>query len=101
MNDTPKQPSVADNAHAMQLTHTHENGDQEWLCPECGRHTIVRWTPEFQRTVLVTGDETAIHRGGMGGLAIAANVMERASEVDTALDDAWLDLIDGLDIDLP
>ncbi len=54
--------------HEMVLTGHTESGAEEWHCPLCGRRTILRWPPHYERVVLVPGDETATHVGGKGGL---------------------------------
>ena len=46
--------------HTMDLIKEHE-GTEEWLCPDCGRHMLVNWSPKFKRTVLDAGDTSAGH----------------------------------------
>ena len=46
--------------HTMDLIREHE-GTEEWLCPDCGRHMLVNWSPKFKRTILEAGDQTAGH----------------------------------------
>jgi hypothetical protein len=56
---------------------TDPSGMEEWRCPVCGRHFIVRWPPDYERLVLAEGDPKAIHVGtkegevGFGGIAVA------------------------------
>lgn len=54
-----------DNQHQMVIVHQHEDGSQEWHCPTCGRRFIMQWPPNYHRTILEPGDETAVHTGGM------------------------------------
>ena len=46
--------------HIMDLIKEHE-GTEEWLCPDCGRHMLVNWSPKFKRTILEAGDQSAGH----------------------------------------
>jgi DNA-directed RNA polymerase subunit RPC12/RpoP len=62
--------------HEMVLEITHASGAEEWNCPTCGRRLLIKWEPEFKKTILQTGDEFSIHSGGKGGLRIGrAQVM--------------------------
>jgi hypothetical protein len=54
--------------HAMVIVATHESGAEEWHCPTCGRRFLMRWPPAYERTVLVPGDEQAIHSGSKGDI---------------------------------
>jgi hypothetical protein len=54
--------------HDMVLEATHESGAEEWFCPTCGRRFIMRWPPTYEKTVLVPGDEFAIHSGSKGDM---------------------------------
>lgn len=59
-----------------------DTGAERWGCPDCGRLVLIRWSPEFERVVLVAGDEHAIHVGGKGGaqvgsIGLAADESER------------------------
>ena len=63
--------------HEMVHVGTDVSGMEEWRCPVCGRHFIVRWPPDWERLVLVEGDENAPHVGShdfspMFGLASAS-----------------------------
>ena len=63
--------------HEMVHKGTDAAGMEEWRCPVCGRHFIVRWPPDYERLVLAEGDPQAIHVGtkegevGFGGIGIA------------------------------
>jgi hypothetical protein len=63
--------------HEMVHVGTDPSGMEEWRCPVCGRHFIVRWPPDYERLVLAEGDPQAIHVGtkegevGFGGIGIA------------------------------
>lgn len=54
--------------HVMVHRAADSAGADEWLCPECGRHFIVRFDPEFDQLVLVPGDVTVSHTGSQHGL---------------------------------
>jgi hypothetical protein len=45
---------------------TDAAGMEEWRCPVCGRHFIVRWPPNYERLVLAEGDPNASHVGTRG-----------------------------------
>ncbi len=57
-----------DRQHKMILVHESEDASQEWFCPECGRHLLISWPPNYKRVVLEPGDEEAIHSGATGGV---------------------------------
>jgi hypothetical protein len=52
--------------HEMVHVGTDASGMEEWRCPVCGRHFIVRWPPDWERLVLVEGDADAPHVGSKG-----------------------------------
>jgi hypothetical protein len=56
--------------HAMRLVESYPDGTDEWLCPICGRHFLMSTTQGYTKTILETGDETAFHSGGKGGLSM-------------------------------
>ena len=55
--------------HEMVHQGTDASGMEEWRCPVCGRHFIVRWPPDYERLVLVEGDPDTPHVGSKGDLA--------------------------------
>jgi hypothetical protein len=63
--------------HEMVHEGTDASGMEEWRCPVCGRHFVVRWPPDYERLVLAEGDPKAIHVGtkegevGFAGIRIA------------------------------
>ena len=77
--------------HRMVHESTDTAGMEEWRCPVCGRHFIVRWPPNYERLVLTEGDGDATHVGtkgevGFGGIQVAP----AAGRPDPAPeDDAW------------
>jgi hypothetical protein len=48
-------------------------------CPDCGRRIILETEP-YKITVLIQGDPTATHTGGLGGVVIGAQVEEPGLE---------------------
>jgi hypothetical protein len=54
--------------HEMTRTRTLEPGAEEWSCTRCSRRLLLRRPPAFEKIVLESGDEWAIHVGGTGGL---------------------------------
>lgn len=100
--------------HEMVHVGTDAAGMEEWRCPVCGRHFVVRWPPDYERLVLAEGDPKAIHVGtkegevGFGGIGIApaagttpATAGEAA--VDPGDEDAWRRWLrdNGIDWDGP
>jgi hypothetical protein len=49
---------------------TDASGMEEWRCPVCGRHFIVRWPPDYARLVLAEGDPDATHVGTKGEVGL-------------------------------
>ncbi len=59
-------------SHLMVLKHTHPDGAEEWVCPECGRRILVGWPPAFRKVVLEEGDVNVAHSGSKGGLQMGS-----------------------------
>jgi hypothetical protein len=69
--------------HEMVHEGTDASGMEEWRCPVCGRHFIVRWPPDYERLVLAEGDENATHVGtkgevGLSGIQVTPSTGEPA-----------------------
>lgn len=64
--------------HEMELLGVDETGSEEWYCPSCGRRFLMRWPPNYGRTILVAGDEHVAHVGGKGGLRMGAPSIREA-----------------------
>lgn len=62
--------------HEMILEKTHSSGTEEWYCPECGRRMLLNWNPNYQKIVLVPGNEFAFHSGGKGGVKMQASRLD-------------------------
>ncbi len=85
--------------HEMRLETTHPSGAEEWYCPTCGRRFVMKWPPKYRRIILDEGDESALHRGGKGGLKLGAVQIRPSEETatptgeDLPLDrwESWLD----------
>jgi hypothetical protein len=92
--------------HEMVHQGTDATGMEEWRCPVCGRHFIVRWPPAYERLVLAEGDENATHigtrgdEGGLSGLQVVPTDGEPAAGPDG---DAWRRWLrdNGIDWDGP
>lgn len=66
-------------AHRMYCTYRHEDGAEEWTCPDCGRRIRFGWPPEFLPTTLDAGNETVTHIGGADGVnMVGVNVQSEA-----------------------
>jgi hypothetical protein len=86
--------TTASEHHVM----VHQAGDsdsEEWLCPECGRHLILRWAPEYDELVLVRGDASVTHAGSKQGL-VRIGPMRPSTPADgpATTDTAWRDWLD-------
>jgi hypothetical protein len=77
--------------HEMVHEGTDATGMEEWRCPVCGRHFVVRWPPDYERLVLAEGDENAIHVGTKGEVVLSAiRVTPSTGEPAAGADeDAW------------
>ena len=76
--------------HQMTLMKTHPSDAEEWLCQECGRHILIKWTP-YNRIIMEVGDARAQHGGGKGGLSIGA------ISIGGSHDGEWADRLYGID----
>jgi hypothetical protein len=70
--------------HEMVHQGTDPSGMEEWRCPVCGRHFVVRWPPDYERLVLAEGDPTATHVGTKGEVELAGLRLARAHGDDAA-----------------
>lgn len=57
-------------------------GYDEFHCPICGYHTLIRWPPDYDKIILAEGSPNATHSGGKGGLTMSANFNEVLGEDD-------------------
>jgi hypothetical protein len=86
--------------HEMVHEGTDASGMEEWRCPVCGRHFVVRWPPDYQQLVLAEGDPDATHVGTKGKVGLTGiQVTPAAGEGE----DAWRRWLDehGIDWDDP
>lgn len=70
--------------HVMEFVTTHESGADELYCPICGRRVLLHWPPDLTKTILVPGDESAIHSGGKGGVAMNTPLLSQGEKFDQA-----------------
>jgi hypothetical protein len=70
--------------HEMVHEGTDATGMEEWRCPVCGRHFVVRWPPDYERVVFAEGDEDATHVGTRGEVGLRGIEVAPASG-----EDAW------------
>lgn len=82
--------------HEMVHEGTDASGMEEWRCPVCGRHFVVRWPPDYERLVLAEGDPKATHVGtkgevGLTGLRVTLAPGDAAPDDDPGdADRRWL-----------
>ena len=92
------------NTHALELVQNYPTGAQEWRCPTCDRHFVMRTEPVFKRIILNEGDPTASHSGSRNGVHIglpSAPATDGASPdadgMSPELRDALNEFLSGLD----
>jgi hypothetical protein len=83
--------------HTMVRRAIDDTGAQEWWCDRCGRTLLLRFPPNYSKTVLEQGDLSAQHVGGTSGLSpVGLNVPVQARLRWTDDDDrsleSWLDV---------
>jgi hypothetical protein len=93
--------------HIMRLLRSTPDHGDEWFCPDCGRHLLLRWPPQYEQTLLVPGDESCAHVGGAQGelvaeaqleaeLVVAADALEAGAAAENVIDFGEPDRTDGL-----
>jgi len=91
--------------HEMVHESTDATGMEEWRCPGCGRHFVVRWPPDYERLGLAEGDQNATHVGTKGEVGLGGIEVTPASggPADGSVDDAWRRWLrdNGIDWDGP
>ena len=93
--------------HEMVHEGTDPTGMEEWRCPVCGRHFIVRWPPRYERLVLAEGDENATHVGTKGEVGLSGVQVVRAgtdpADSDPGDEESWRRWLrdNGIDWDDP
>jgi len=55
----------------MILDNSAESGAEMWICLSSDRRMLLRWPPDYEKLVLVRGEDTAIYVGGKGGLQVS------------------------------
>jgi len=74
--------------HEMVHDGTDASGMEEWRCPACGRHFMMRRPPYYERVVLAEGDENVTHIWTKGGVGFrGARVSQAAGELGD--EEAW------------
>lgn len=71
--------------HEMILTHTDVTGQETWRCRQCSREILLKWNPEFQRTVISDGDSSVSHAGSKSegvNLSISAGAKQGQAPPD-------------------
>jgi hypothetical protein len=58
--------------HTFELLGCTEDGVEEWFCPSCGRHMLLRLEPSLEQTLLAEGDPQASHSNRSAGIQAAA-----------------------------
>ena len=73
-------------SHEMVHVGTDAAGMEEWRCPVCGRHFVVRWPPNYERLVLAEGDGNATHVGRKGAAGLSGIRLTPSADPG---EDAW------------
>ena len=76
-----------DELHEMTLLRRHDDGSEEWLCEECGRHMILKCGEQIERTVKSPGNEWVRHYGGQFGIAMTASLSSGEPDATTVDDE--------------
>jgi hypothetical protein len=63
---------------------------EEWCCPVCGRHFVVRWPPDYERLILAEGDPRATHVGTKGEVGLTGLRVARTGPDPGEADRRWL-----------
>lgn len=71
--------------HELTYQGADTSGAEAWRCDECGRHVVVRWSPDFDHFALTVGDVSVSHSGSKNGLARIGPIA--VSSVDSDLKD--------------
>jgi hypothetical protein len=69
---------------------TDPSGMEEWRCPVCGRHFVVRWPPDYERLILAEGDPRATHVGTRGEAGFTGLRVARTGGDPGEADRRWL-----------
>ena len=85
--------------HEMVHEGTDPSGMEEWRCPVCGRHFIVRWPPDYERLVLAEGDGDATHIGTRDQVRLSGLEVARPAADDPYQD--WPVGLSGLEVARP
>lgn len=88
--------------HVMELGRSNEFGDEEWVCPECGRRMLFQFQPLTQKRSLLiieAGNENAYHVGSKGGLRIEKPAVQETEAEDSILSQELREALDELDFD--
>jgi hypothetical protein len=75
--------------HEMVHQGTDVSGMEEWRCPECGRHFVVRWPPDFERLVLAEGDGDAVHVGAKDAPGLTGVQVTPAGDAEADAEAEW------------
>lgn len=80
--------------HEMELLEKYDDGWEEWICPECGRHFFAKWNP-FKRDIIEKGNEEVTHSGSYSanyGISVTRFDAERSSGLSRELEKALEEL---------
>jgi hypothetical protein len=74
----------------MILAEVDSSGVERWSCGQCARVVLIERDPEFRRTVVQAGDETALHSSGKGGLNFGTSPLESGAGNISETEQNWL-----------
>lgn len=83
--------------HKMHLATEFPSGAEEWECPACGRRMILSSPPGYQRVLVVTGDEHALHYGDFSRRWRVGNSSNGQRPAEPDLSALWLEAFEDLD----
>jgi hypothetical protein len=91
-----------DDQHQMILRASLSSGEEDWICPKCGRHVLITWSPSFKKIILDVGDEMAVHTGSKGGVIMQISKLISNEELDANTDprlSVWSDWMKKIHLD--
>lgn len=88
--------------HDMVLEKIHLSGVEEWHCPTCGRHFLVKWPPAYKMIVVEPGEKDIRHNLSRVNARVGPRPVEQLEATDM-VDEfrliPWLEWMEAVDFD--
>ena len=88
--------------HEMVLEKTHLSGVEEWHCPVCGRHFLVKWPPAYKMIIVEPGDKDIRHNLSRVNSQMdrrPVTVLEATDFIDEFRLMPWIEWMEAVDFD--